>query len=158
MGLDAVVFCDCYERGRTKRVPSEFGLLDVQRNGALEPRSGNPEMLDQFDAWRRRACRHEEGMMVGESLGNATQVGELRDALRPKGSLFPILLGKVIYSGSHTGDYLSPRDVAKLAIELDRLKRIGTSEKTLDRDLQTFRRKLEKLVRVALKIKKPIAF
>jgi hypothetical protein len=50
------------------------------------------------------------------------------------------------------------RDVAKLAVELDRLKSYRLSNKSLDKDLQLLRQKLQKLVRVALKIKKPIAF
>jgi hypothetical protein len=96
-------------------------------------------------------------MIAGDYLG-AGYIDSLRDALLEKRDLFPILTGKVIYCGTHAGDHLSPRDVAKLAIELDRLKSIRTSEKDLDKQLQILRRKLQKLVRVALKIKKPIAF
>jgi hypothetical protein len=75
-----------------------------------------------------------------------------------KANLFPVLLGKVIYSGTHCGDHLSVRNVAKLAAELDRLKSFTIADKTLDKDLQMLRRKLLKLVRIALNIKKPIAF
>jgi hypothetical protein len=156
MGLDAFVYCDCYEKGRIKRRPPERVYL--QPNGSLEPRSHKPEVLERFDVWRAGACRHEEGMIAGDFLGNATHVDQLRDALWEKRNLFPILVGKVIYCGTHTGDRLSLRDVAKLAIELDRLKSIQTGEKSLDKDLQILRRKLQKLVRVALKIQKPIAF
>ena len=158
MGLDAFVFCDCYEKGRIKRCPSELGPVYVLPRGRLESRSDNPEVLERFDAWRAHACRHEEGMIAGDYLGNAGQVSQFRNALWAKRNLFPTLLGKVIYSGTHCGDYLSLRDVGKLAIELDRLKSIRTGDKSLDKDLQTLRRKLEKLVRVSLRIKKPIAF
>jgi hypothetical protein len=158
VGLDAFVFCDCYEKGRIKRPPPDLGLLYVQPDGAVEPRSDDPELLNRFDASRVHACRHEEGMIAGGFLGNATNVEQLRDVLGKKRSLFPILLGKVIYCGTHTGDHLAPRDVARLAIELERLKSIQTGEKGLDKELQILRRKLQKLVRVALKIQKPIAF
>ncbi len=158
MGLDAVVFCDCYEKGRIKSCPPEVGPLYVEPNGAVEPRSDNPEVLERFDAWREQACRHEDGMIAGDYLGNAGQGAQFRDALWAKRNLFPVLLGKVIYSGTHCGDHLSLRHVAKLATELDRLKSIRTGDKSLDKDLQILRRKLEKLVRVSLKIKKPIAF
>jgi hypothetical protein len=50
------------------------------------------------------------------------------------------------------------RDASKLAVEVDRLKSYRIADKTLGKDLQILRRKLQKLVRVALKIKKPIAF
>lgn len=158
MGLDAFVFCDCYEKGRIKRIPSDVGKFYVLPRGCLEPRSENPEVLERFDAWRAHACRHEDGMIAGEYLGNAGFIGWLRNALWPKRKLFPVLLGKVIYCGTHTGDHLALRDVAKLAVELDRLKSFSIADKSLDKDLQVLRRKLQKLVRVALKIRKPIAF
>ncbi len=158
MGLDAFVFCDCYEKRRIKRCPPELGPVYVLPRGRLESRSDNQEVLERFDAWRAHACRHEDGMIAGDYLGNAGQVSEFRNALWSKRDLFPILLRKVIYSGTHCGDHLCLRDVAKLAVELDGLRSIRTGDKSLDKHLQILRRKLEKLVRVALKIKKPIAF
>jgi hypothetical protein len=53
---------------------------------------------------------------------------------------------------------LTLRDVVKLAVELGRLKSYRIADKDLDRHLRILRTKLEKLVRVALKIQKPIAF
>jgi hypothetical protein len=69
-----------------------------------------------------------------------------------------VLLVEEVYCGTHCGDHLSRRDVAKLAVELDRLKSFSIADKSLDKHLQRLRRKLKKLVRVALRIKKPIAF
>jgi hypothetical protein len=158
MGLDAFVFCDCYEKGRIRRIPPEFGSLYVLPNGSLEPRSDDPDVLERFDAWRVHACRHEEGMIAGDYLGNAGYIDWLWDAFWPIRKPFPVLLGKVIYCGTHTGDHLALRNVAKLAVELDRLKAYRISDKSLDKDLQLLRKKLQKLVRVALKTKKPIAF
>jgi hypothetical protein len=158
MGLDAVVFCDCYEKGRIKRLPPELSPVYVLPNGSLEPRSDDPEVLDRFDAWRVHACRHEEGMIAGDYLGNAGYIACLVAAVWSQRKLFPILVSKVIYDGTHCGDYLSLRDVSKLAVELDRLKSLRTGDKSLDKNLQLLRRKLEKLVTMSLKIKKPIAF
>jgi len=59
MGLDAVVFCDCYEKGRLKRPPPHPGLVYVAPNGDLGCRTNDPKLLDQFDAWRTHARRHE---------------------------------------------------------------------------------------------------
>lgn len=158
MGLDAVIFCDCYEKGRLKPVPREFGPVYLLRNGYLKPRTDDADILERFDAWRTHACRHKEGMIAGDYLGNGGYIAWLVAAVWPQRKLFPILVGKVIYDGNHCGDHLSLRDVSKLAVELDRLKSFRTGEKILDKNLQLLRRKLEKLVRVALKIKKPIAF
>jgi len=158
MGLDAVVFCDCYEKGRIKRIPPWLKSVCVLSNGSLEPRSDDPDVLQRFDAWRAHACRHEEGMIAGDYLGNAGSIEWLRDAFWAKRKLFPVLLEKVIYSGTHCGDHVALRDVAKLAVELDRLRSYRIADKTLDKHLHLLRRKLEKLVRVALRIKKPIAF
>jgi hypothetical protein len=158
MGLDAFVFCDCYEKGRIKRVPPDLGSLYVLANGDLESRSDDLDVLDRFDAWRARACRHKQGMLAADRIGSGIHVDGLRDALWQWHKLFPVLLGNVIYDGTHTGDHLTVSKVAKLAIELDRLQSIQIGDKTLDKDLQTLRHKLQKLVHVALKIKKPIAF
>jgi hypothetical protein len=158
MGLDAFVFCDCYEKGRIKRSPTEFGSLYVTSNGSLESRRQDPDLLERFDAWREHACRHEQGMIAGDWLGNAGFIEWLHGAFWPIRKLFPVLVGKVIYSGTHCGDHLTLRDVNRLAVELDRLKSYRISDKSLDKDLQRLRQKLQKLVRVALKIKKPIAF
>jgi hypothetical protein len=158
MGLDAFVFCDCYERGRVKRCQPKLGSLYLLPNGSLESRSDDPDVLDRFDAWRAHACRHEEGIVASDRLGGLAHIDQLRDALLRQRRRFPVLIAKVVYCGTHCGDHLSLRDVSKLAIELDRLKSVRTGDKSLDKDLQILRRKLEKLVRVALKIEKPIAF
>lgn len=96
--------------------------------------------------------------VIATYLGNAGFIERLRDAFWPNRKLFPVLLRKVIYCGTHCGDHLALRDVAKLAVELDRLKSYRIADKTLDKHLHLLRRKLEKLVRGALRIKKPIAF
>jgi hypothetical protein len=41
---------------------------------------------------------------------------------------------------------------------MEHLELFRTGEKKLDQDIQTLRQKLEKLVHVSLKLKKPIAF
>ena len=158
MGFDAFVFCDCYEKGRLKRLSPDARLVCLLPNGDLGCRSNKPEALDRFDAWRLHACRHEQGMIAGAYLGNMWHVDRLRVALLAQRRVFPVLLTKVLYCGTHTGDHLTLRNVAKLAIELEHLKSFRAGEKSLDKHLQALRHKLQRLVRVSLKIRNPIAF
>src|SRR6266581_4218988 len=127
MGLDAFVFCDCYEKGSLKR----------------------------FDRWRENACEHEAGMVAGDWLGNASLIGSIRNELSRRSRDFPTLLKRVVYSGTHCGDHLTLKLVAKLQMELDRLKTLRSGNKELDRGIQRLRRQLQKLVHASLKIGKP---
>ncbi|HEV8367658.1 MAG TPA: hypothetical protein VGQ39_06895 [Pyrinomonadaceae bacterium] len=42
-------------------------------------------------------------------------------ALQHEAPAFPILLTKVLYSGTHAGDYLTLNDIADVKVELERL-------------------------------------
>src|ERR671936_3121543 len=101
MGLDAFVFCDCYEKGRLKRKPPDPKLVYVLPNGDLGCRSEDSKVLERFDDWRENACRHETGMITGDWLGNIELIGSIRDELCRKPRKFPTLLNRVIYSGTH---------------------------------------------------------
>ena len=158
MGLDAFVFCDCYEKGRLKRKPPDSKLVYVLPNGDLGCRSEDSKVLERFDDWRENACRHEAGMIAGDWLGNVELIGSMRDELCRKPRNFPTLLNRVIYSGTHCGDHLTLKVVAKLQVELDRLKAYRSGNKELDREIQKLRSQLQKLVRVSLIIAKSIAF
>ncbi len=158
MGLDVFVFCDCYEKGRLKRQPPNPDLVYVLPNGDQECRSKDSKVLDRFDRWRENACRHEAGMIAGDWLGNEWLIGSIRDELSRRPRKLPTLLNWVIYSGTHCGDHLTLKMVAKLEVELDRLKAHRSGNKELDRGIQKLRRQLQKLVRASLKIGKPIAF
>jgi hypothetical protein len=56
-------------------------------------------------------------------LGNITRLGNLRTFLRglqgSPGPRFPILLEKVLYDGTHTGDWISSKDAVKLLKEVN---------------------------------------
>ena len=97
-------------------------------------------------------------MIAGDWLGNEWLIGSIRDELSRRPRKLPTLLNWVIYSGTHCGDHLTLKMVAKLEVELDRLKAHRSGNKELDRGIQKLRRQLQKLVRASLKIGKPIAF
>ena len=86
--------------------------------------SGDPDEDDweAHDRWLGESCEHN-GFLVGESLGNITLAKHLRDFLRglqgEAAPRFPILLKKVVYDGTHTGDWIGSKDAAWLLQEVD---------------------------------------
>ena len=71
MGLEAVVFCDCLERGKLKSPHPFPELVYVAPNGAPEIHSKNDREIEQHDDWMESACRHESMMIDGCRLGSA---------------------------------------------------------------------------------------
>jgi hypothetical protein len=166
MGLDAVVFCSCAEKGRLKKPHRYPNLLYIAPNGSPEIRSKDEQKIEQHDQWMLDACSHEDMMLDGDELGSMGGIGFLRDTLRlavkAPARTFPVLWKKVIYSGTHTGDYLTVAEVKKLAIELDRLSKVDFARLDIDPDnrryIVEFQGILRRLTEAALKIGKPMAF
>jgi hypothetical protein len=106
--------------------------------------------------------KHQALVVDGDTLGNATFINEIRGILEltlTPGSRYPVLLKKVLYCGTHTGDHLTIAQVRSLAIELGRLRKTLQNFGVADRRLilPTIAQ-LERLTRTSLKTKKPIAF
>jgi hypothetical protein len=158
MGLDAFVFCSCYEKGRLKRPPPHPELVHVLPNGDLDCRTEDDKILQRFDHWREKACSHASGMVAGCWLGNAAHIARIRQELAAQHRRYPVLLRKVLYSGTHCGDHLTLKTVAKLRTELCLLKTHRSLNKELDRAIQLIRKQLQRLVRASIKVHKPIAF
>jgi len=142
-------------------------LLYIASNGSPEIRSKDPGKVDEHDKWMELPpCKHK-GMMLAEcSVGNMTLVPQLCDILsavsKKRGRACPVLLGKVLYSGTHCGDHLTVRDVGRLSNELDWLKgaklpAAGPSGEDA-KEIATAMRDLRRLVKTALAVTKPIAF
>jgi hypothetical protein len=167
MGLDAGVFCDCVETNRLK-VPHPFPkLLFVESNGSPEIHSKNSAKIDKHDEWMALPpCKHSDMMVAGVYIGNATFVERVRytlDAfLKPPLPRCPVLLRKVLYCGTHTGDYLTLAEVRRLAVELQQLNELdleNTDVSSTDlRSIRSVAAKLRRLTKIALETKKPIAF
>ncbi|MGA2919688.1 MAG: hypothetical protein ABSE28_01190 [Candidatus Sulfotelmatobacter sp.] len=120
MGLDAFVSCTCIPEGKAKPHPIP-GRLTFDESG--EPRlTGDPseQEWEAHGQWMGESCEHE-GCLLSMFLGNITKVGNLRSFLRglqgSPGPRCPILLEKVLYDGTHTGDWISSKDAAKLLKE-----------------------------------------
>jgi hypothetical protein len=166
MGLDACVYCDCVEKNRLSTPHPYPKQLYIERNGSPEIRSVDSAKQEKHDAWiQATPCKHDEMTVDDAYLGNAGFIGLLRDALRGASSMLPacpVLLSKVLYSGTHTGDFLSPVQVSLLHEELQQLKAVDLRASGLPRPqikpCLSLLAELERLSKSALKIRKPIAF
>lgn len=159
MGLDAVVCCNCVETGRVKVPPDPAWKIIVEDDGSIECSSEKLEMQMAFDRWRMdEACEHEDCVLVHHYIGNATRVKLLRDYLQDFNGTLPIILGEVLYNGTHCGDWLGIPTVENLQHELCTLANIQCSDKQDEARLRYFENQMRELMHAALKEKKPILF
>ena len=158
MGLDATVYCDCFERGRLKELPPCPSVF-VSDDGSLDCRSEDLDTLQAFDQWLwHHACNHPSGIFLHHRIGNLAQVGLLRSELQREAPAFPILLTKVLYSGTHAGDYLTLNDIADLKAELEGLVTFVCSQQSNQEYVDWLRRQMTELVEAATRVGKPISF
>jgi len=161
MGLDAFVFCDCFEKGRLLHPPPVGFAPRVEPDGSLDPGRDDYtlEEILAWDQWREGfACEHGAGMLLRHRLGNISLIGSLRAELRREAERFPILLKRVVYSGSHGGDHL-PLDVVKeLQKELGELASFKCSSRKSDEFMSGFRIQMLELVAASFSVGKPICF
>ena len=122
MSLDAFVRCTCLRDGKAKPHPFP-DRLSFDETG--EPTlAGDPSDDDweAHDKWLADSCEHG-GYLLSMFLGNITRVERLRTFLRglegKPGPKFPILLEKVLYDGTHTGDHLAREESVALMKEVD---------------------------------------
>lgn len=159
MGLDATIYCDCFEAGRL-REPSPYpGLTSVAPDGSLACSSEDLPTILEFDQWLlKRACKHENGVLLHHHLGNISHVALLHNELARGAERFPILLEKVLYSGAHAGDYLRLDDVRDLQGELKQIDEFVCSDEETQEYVRSLRQQMQELVAAALSIGKPISF
>jgi hypothetical protein len=122
MSLDAFVRCNCVRDGKAKPHPFADRLTFDKREKPSLSGDVSEEDWETHDRRLSESCDHQ-GFMVGESLGKSTPAKHLRDFL---GGLqgdptprFPILLKKVVYDGTHTGDWIGSKEAAQLLPEVD---------------------------------------
>ena len=155
MGLDAFVFCDCYEKGRLRESPPAGVTLCVQPDGSLgrEQDGGTLESDLAWDEWReQRACEHGGGILLRHRLGNISLVGLLRAELQREAERFSILVTKVVYSGSHAGDHLPVEQIPALQRELELLREFRCTSRKSDGFMTEFREQMSELAATALLI------
>lgn len=112
-----------------------------------------------FDDWLQdRACVHSDGVLLHHFIANISLAAFIRDELELKEESFPILLNKVVYNGTHCGDFISPEDFPVLRAELVRLETFVSSHKETAEDIDGFRKQMIELLDAAEAVSKPITF
>jgi hypothetical protein len=158
MGLDALVYCDCFER-KLLRVPPRFEWeLYVGDDGGRETRSSDPAIQNAVWAWSQDACEHDGGILVHHYLGNVARIGFLREILGEFASRMPVISTKVIYSGTHGGDRITLQDVDILRGEIDTLSGIHDSDTENEQFIRRFEQQLRDLANASAMVQKPIVF
>jgi hypothetical protein len=162
MSLNAVVYCDCVERQRLKVPHPRPELLFIDDTGYPNIRSNDPHDEDLHDQWEaQNPCSHEHFHLVERWLGNVASVGEIRQKLEQlsedPSSEYPVLTSKVVYDGSHSGDFLTGKEVVRLRGEVAGLRKIVEANADATQ-WDDFLSKLEDLVGGSLRVNKPISF
>ncbi len=159
MSLDGYVRCSCIRDGKAKKPHPFPGRLAWEDDGAPSL-SGDPDEYewDAHENWVREACQHE-GFLASEFLGNITRIRNVRDFVRGlrgnPGPKFPILLKKVIYDGTHTGDVLPAKDTPKLMKEVNLVLQ---SSDILTQGEKEFFEAMKRLCEASLESGNPIGF
>jgi hypothetical protein len=162
MSLNAVVYCDCVERQRLKVPHPRPELLFIDDTGYPNIRSNDPHDEDLHDQWEAQSpCSHEHFHLVEHWLGTVASVGEIRQKLEQLSENpsieYPVLMSRIIYDGSHSGDSLGGEEIVHLRDEIARLRRIDNTGPD-GTQWNDFLSKLEDLIKGSLNVRKPISF
>jgi hypothetical protein len=162
MSLNAIVYCDCVERQRLRVPHPRPELLFIDDTGYPDIRSDDPHDEALHDQWEaQKPCLHEHFHLVEHWLGNVASVGEIRQKLKQlsenPSTEYPILTSKVVYSGSHSGDFLAGEEVVRLKDEVARLRKMVEASADASQ-WNDFLLKLEDLVDGSVSVNKPISF
>lgn len=155
MGLDASVRCNCIKEGKARPHPFPE-LLTFDEAGEPTLKSGRGTKLKlwlKHDKWYRDSCPHS-GYLVEKRLGNMASVAYVREFLQNNSpNSFPLLLERVVYSGTHTGDRVAASDVPQLLTETRRLQGL-----TSDPSILQFTNDVIELAEASLATGNPIVF
>ncbi len=98
------------------------------------------------------------GELVSHRLGNVARIGLIRSLLAESAQDFRLLLTKVVYDGTHAGDWLAVSDVEQLGTEIHRLSTFHAPDEAGEAIVRQFERQMAELVAAATRTQKPIAF
>ena len=140
MGLDAVVY----------RNKSNLQLGADEQFAQLIPGTG--EIYFDDNAASRRHSQELEAVRV--RLGNIAMISALREEIARTVGADSILHQKIVYSGSHSGDFIPIDELARLAEEMSLVRKSGN----LSSDLRDLLDRVEELTQAALHERNPIVF
>jgi hypothetical protein len=118
MGLDATVYCNLknlpeYLRERVVTVNPESGEIDLRDISDYRIFGSS-----KLEAWHER-------------IGNTAMVAFLREEIaKAFGHQESLLSKKVVYSGSHAGDYIPSSQIDLLGREIDELEKITSASRS----------------------------
>ena len=122
MALDGHVRCTCIRDGRAKPHPFPDKLKFDETGEPVLGEDASDDEWEAHDEWLAESCQHN-GFILSLFLGNITRIQHVRAFLRGlqgnPGPKFPILLNKVVYDGTHTGDSITNKKVPALLKEVD---------------------------------------
>ena len=155
MGLDASVRCNCIKDG--KAPPHPFPeLLAFDETG--EPILKGEDVVDselwlKHDKWYRDSCPHS-GYLAQKRLGNLASVAYVREFLeKSHPHSFPLLLERVVFSGTHSGDSIAASEVPRLLAEVQKLQDL-----TSDPIVARFTNDLTEIADASIATGNPIVF
>ena len=153
--MDASVHCNCIKEG--KAPPHPFPeLLAFDQTGEPILKKEGEIRLDlrlAHDKWHRNSCAHS-GYLVDRRLGNISLVAYVREFLQSHSpNDFPLMLERVVYSGSHCGDWIALSDVPQLLAETRRLQGLTSDPLILE-----FANDVAALAEASLATGNPIVF
>ena len=159
MGLDATIYCDCYERRELNTQPRPEWKVYVSEDGCRETTATDLETQLAFDRWNlEQACEHDNGCLLHHYIGNISRVGMLRKIIGEQAEKFPLILGKVIHNGVHCGDSLSLEEVKAIKPEVEELSQIHLNSSQDECRLRNFEAQMRELVECALLVRRPLTF
>jgi len=157
MALDAFVFCDCFEKDNLRSNPPGGIKIKIAPNGDITCDAPTAREWFAFSAWKQsKACAHPGMILKHHRLGNAAILDPLRTELQQHSAAeYPILLQKILYSSTHTCDWLPLALLPQLTAELKSLEPNGTPHAEALRHLKI---QLAELIIAAQMAHKPICF
>lgn len=159
MSLDGYVRCTCIREGKVKEPHPSPDRLTSDETGAPSL-TGDPDDAEweAHDTWVQNACEHQ-GFVASEFLGNINRIRNVREFLKglqgDPGPKFPILLKKVVYDGTHTGDFLPAKQTAALVKEVDLV--LGSKDILTEGEREFFE-SMKRLCEASLATGNPIGF
>jgi hypothetical protein len=131
----------------------------MAEDGSLLCGSDDIDVELAFDQWRcDQACEHERGILVHHHIGNIALVAALRAELQRMPDKFPLILSRVLYNGTHCGDFIAVGELPAVCAEVAALESFQVWDLEMKSFIRAFERQMTELVRAALTIGKPIAF
>src|SRR6476646_11986969 len=122
MALDAFVYCDCYEKHNLRSDPPAGVIVKVEPSGEIACSVADERAWSTFLGWKKsKACLHDGMILLQHRLGTNEQVDLLRAELQKLATPLPLLLKSVLYSGTHTCDWIPVARLPELAEEVKQL-------------------------------------